>query len=168
MEIKVTVSLDERTHETLNRLADALSKEIKITATAAGLNGLVENAEEQSTPKKKPVQLEPVDEDTARAFDEAVAAKNGAVSENPPQVEEEPKPTDKKPEGQKKKPEEPAITDEELRLVASEAKEYFKSTEYVKKALQRVGSKKISEIPADKRQEFVDFLKKAINEELPY
>ena len=157
MEIKVTVSLDERTHETLNRLADALSKEIKITATP-----------EQSTPKKKPVQLEPADEDTARAFDEAVAAKNGAVSENPPQVEEEPKPTDKKQEGQKKKPEEPTITDEELRLVAAEAKEYFKSAEYVKKALQRVGAKKISEIPADKRQEFVDFLKKAIDEELPY
>lgn len=168
MEIKVTVSLDERTHETLNRLADALSKEIKITATTAGLNGLVENAEEQSTPKKKPVQLEPADEDTAQAFDEAVAAKKAAVSENPPQVEEEPKPTDKKQEGQKKKPEEPTITDEELRLVAAETKEYFKSTEYVKKALQRAGAKKISEVPAHKRQDFIDYLKKVMADDLPY
>lgn len=167
MEIKVTVSLDERTHETLNRLADALSKEIKIAATAAGLNGLVENAEAQNPPKKKPV-LEPADEDTARAFDEAVAAKNGAVSENEIQGEEEPKPTDTKPEEQKKKSEEPTITDEELRLVAAETKEYFKSTEYVKKALQRAGAKKISEVPAHKRQDFIDYLKKVMADEIPF
>lgn len=167
MEIKVTVSLDERTHETLNRLADALSKEIKITATAAGLDGLVENAEAQNPPKKRPA-LEPADEDTARAFDRAVAAKNGAVSENEIQGEEEPKPTDTKPEEQKKKSEKPTITDEELRLVAAKAKDFFKSTDYIKKALQRAGAKKISEVPADKRQEFVDFLSEAIENELPY
>ena len=167
MEIKVTVSLDERTHETLNRLADALSKEIKIAATAAGLDGLVENAEAQNPPKKRPA-LEPADEDTARAFDRAVAAKNGAVSENEIQGEEEPKPIDTKPEEQKKKSEKPTITDEELRLAAAETKEYFKSTEYVKKALQRAGAKKISEVPAHKRQDFIDYLKKVMADDLPY
>ena len=167
MEIKVTVTLDPRACEVLTKLADALSKEIKITATAAGIDSLVENAGAQNPPKKRPV-LEPADEDTARAFDEAVAAKNGAVSENEPQGEEEPKPADTKPVKQKENPEEPAITDEELRLVAAETKEYFKSTEYVKKALQRAGAKKISEVPAHKRQDFIDYLKKVMADDRPF
>lgn len=156
MEIKVTVSLDERTHETLNRLADALSKEIKVTAVATP--ELTEKVVQHDTD-------EPTPEEYAEALEEAAKAQEKAESQ---EVKETPQKKEEAPQSQKTEPVRPTITDEELRLVAAKAKDFFKSTDYIKKALQRAGAKKISEVPADKRQEFVDFLSEAIENELPY
>ena len=148
MEIKVTVTLDPRACEVLTKLADALSKEIKVTAVATP--ELTEKVVQHDTD-------EPTPEEYAEALEEAAKAQEKAESQ---EVKETPQKKEEAPQSQKTEPVRPTITDEELRLVAAETKEYFKSTEYVKKALQRAGAKKISEVPAHKRQDFIDYLKK--------
>lgn len=156
MEIKVTVTLDPRACEVLTKLADALSKEIKVTAVATP--ELTEKVVQHDTD-------EPTPEEYAEALEEAAKEQEKAESQ---EVKETPQKKEEAPQSQKTEPEEPTITDEKLRLVAAETKEYFKSTEYVKKALQRAGAKKISEVPAHKRQDFIDYLKKVMADELPY
>lgn len=156
MEIKVTVTLDPRACEVLTKLADALSKEIKVTAVATP--ELTEKVVQHDTD-------EPTPEEYAEALEEAAKAQEKAESQ---EVKETPQKKEEAPQSQKTEPVRPTITDEELRLVAAETKEYFKSTEYVKKALQRAGAKKISEVPAHKRQDFIDYLKKVMADELPY
>lgn len=156
MEIKVTVTLDPRACEVLTKLADALSKEIKVTAVATP--ELTEKVVQHDTD-------EPTMEEYAEAIEEAAKAQEKAESQ---EVKETPQKKEESPQSQKTEPVRPTITDEELRLVAAETKEYFKSTEYVKKALQRAGAKKISEVPAHKRQDFIDYLKKVMADELPY
>ena len=156
MEIKVTVALDPRACEVLTKLADALSKEIKVTAVATPelTEKVVQHDTDESTP-----------EEYAEALEEAAKAQEKAESQ---EVKETPQKKEESPQSQKTEPVRPTITDEELRLVAAETKEYFKSTEYVKKALQRAGAKKISEVPAHKRQDFIDYLKKVMADDLPY
>lgn len=156
MEIKVTVTLDPRACEVLTKLADALSKEIKVTAVATP--ELTEKVVQHDTD-------EPTMEEYAEAIEEAAKAKEKAESQ---EVKETPQKKEEAPQSQKTEPVRPTITDEELRLVAAETKEYFKSTEYVKKALQRAGAKKISEVPAHKRQDFIDYLKKVMADDLPF
>lgn len=156
MEIKVTVTLDPRACEVLTKLADALSKEIKVTAVATP--ELTEKVVQHDTD-------EPTPEEYAEALEEAAKEQEKAESQ---EVKETPQKKEEAPQSQKTEPVRPTITDEELRLVAAKAKDFFKSTDYIKKALQRAGAKKISEVPADKRQEFVDFLSEAIENELPY
>ena len=156
MEIKVTVTLDPRACEVLTKLADALSKEIKVTAVATP--ELTEKVVQHDTD-------EPTMEEYAETIEEAAKAQEKAESQ---EVKETPQKKEEAPQSQKTEPVRPTITDEELRLVAAETKEYFKSTEYVKKALQRAGAKKISEVPAHKRQDFIDYLKKVMADELPY
>ena len=156
MEIKVTVTLDPRACEVLTKLADALSKEIKVTAVATP--ELTEKVVQHDTD-------EPTMEEYAEAIEEAAKAQEKAESQ---EVKETPQKKEEAPQSQKTEPVRPTITDEELRLVAAKANDVFKSTDYIKKALQRAGAKKISEVPADKRQEFVDFLSEAIENELPY
>lgn len=155
MEIKVTVTLDPRACEVLTKLADALSKEIKVTAVATP--ELTEKVVQHDT-------YEPTPEEYAEALEEAAKAQEKAESQ---EVKETPQKKEEAPQSQKTEPVRPTITDEELRLVAAETKEYFKSTEYVKKALQRAGAKKISEVPAHKRQDFIDYLKKVMADDLP-
>ena len=156
MEIKVTVTLDPRACEVLTKLADALSKEIKVTAVATP--ELTEKVVQHDTD-------EPTMEEYAEAIEEAAKAQEKAESQ---EVKEIPQTKEEAPQSQETEPVRPTITDEELRLVAAETKEYFKSTEYVKKALQRAGAKKISEVPAHKRQDFIDYLKKVMADDLPY
>lgn len=156
MEIKVTVTLDPRACEVLTKLADALSKEIKVTAVATP--ELTEKVVQHDTD-------EPTLEEYAEVLEEAAKAQEKAESQ---EVKETPQKKEEAPQSQKTEPVRPTITDEELRLVAAETKEYFKSTEYVKKALQRAGAKKISEVPAHKRQDFIDYLKKVMADGLPY
>lgn len=156
MEIKVTVTLDPRACEVLTKLADALSKEIKVTAVATP--ELTEKVVQHDTD-------EPTPEEYAEALEEAAKAQEKAESQ---EVKETPQKKEEAPQSQKTEPVRPTITDEELRLVAAETKEYFKSTEYVKKALQRAGAKKISEVPAHKRQDFIDYLKKVMADERPF
>lgn len=156
MEIKVTVTLDPRACEVLTKLADALSKEIKVTAVATP--ELTEKVVQHDTD-------EPTMEEYAETIEEAAKAQEKAESQ---EVKETPQKKEEAPQSQKTEPVRPTITDEELRLVAAETKEYFKSTEYVKKALQRAGAKKISEVPAHKRQDFIDYLKKVMADDLPY
>ena len=156
MEIKVTVTLDPRACEVLTKLADALSKEIKVTAVATP--ELTEKVVQHDTD-------EPTPEEYAEALEEAAKAQEKAESQ---EVKETPQKKEEAPQSQITEPVRPTITDEELRLVAAETKEYFKSTEYVKKALQRAGAKKISEVPAHKRQDFIDYLKKVMADDLPY
>lgn len=156
MEIKVTVTLDPRACEVLTKLADALSKEIKVTAVATP--ELTEKVVQHDTD-------EPTPEEYAEALEEAAKAQEKAESQ---EVKETPQKKEEAPQSQKTEPVRPTITDEELRLVAAETKEYFKSTEYVKKALQRAGAKKISEVPAHKRQDFIDYLKKVMADEIPF
>lgn len=156
MEIKVTVTLDPRACEVLTKLADALSKEIKVTAVATP--ELTEKVVQHDTD-------EPTPEEYAEALEEAAKAQEKAESQ---EVKETPQKKEEAPQSQKTEPVRPTITDEELRFVAAETKEYFKSTEYVKKALQRAGAKKISEVPAHKRQDFIDYLKKVMADEIPF
>jgi hypothetical protein len=156
MEIKVTVTLDPRACEVLTKLADALSKEIKVTAVATP--ELTEKVVQHDTD-------EPTPEEYAEALEEAAKAQEKAESQ---EVKETPQKKEEAPQSQKTEPVRPTITDEELRLVAAETKEYFKSTEYVKKALQCAGAKKISEVPAHKRQDFIDYLKKVMADEIPF
>lgn len=156
MEIKVTVTLDPRACEVLTKLADALSKEIRVTAVATP--ELTEKVVQHDTD-------EPTLKEYAEALEEAAKAQEKVESQ---EVKETPQKKEEAPQSQKTEPVRPTITDEELRLVAAETKEFFKSTEYVKKALQRAGAKKISEVPVHKRQDFIDYLKKVMADELPH
>lgn len=72
MEIKVTVTLDPRACEVLTKLADALSKEIKVTAVATP--ELTEKVVQHDTD-------EPTPEEYAEALEEAAKAQEKAESQ---------------------------------------------------------------------------------------
>lgn len=68
MEIKITIALDERAHETLNRLADALCKEVTLTvATQAPDKSAKKAPVSHKAPKVEEVPTEATKEPTEAA-----------------------------------------------------------------------------------------------------
>lgn len=158
--MKIEVEISDRAYNALSRIADALEK-----LAPASANDTLTPAERALIGKalgtSKPAEAPQSAQEPAGAT-KAPKAKQAPAQEDTVPWEEE------KPKAEPKKEPEKAITDDELRNVAARAKEYFNSTEYVRQALMACGAKSVSAVPADKRQQFVDFLEKKMDDELPY
>lgn len=158
--MKIEIEISDRAYNALSRIADALEK-----LAPASANDTLTPAERALIGKalgtSKPAEAPQSAQEPAGAT-KAPKAKQAPAQEDTVPWEEE------KPKAEPKKEPEKAITDDELRNVAARAKDYFNSTEYVRQALMACGAKSVSAVPADKRQQFVDFLEKKMDDELPY
>lgn len=158
--MKIEIEISDRAYNALSRIADALEK-----LAPASANDTLTPAERALIGKalgtSKPAEAPQSAQEPAGAT-KAPKTKQASAQEDTVPWEEE------KPKAEPKKEPEKAITDDELRNVAARAKEYFNSTEYVRQALMACGAKSVSAVPADKRQQFVDFLEKKMDDELPY
>lgn len=164
--MKIEIEISDRAYNALSRIADALEKLAPAsendTQTPAYLSAtertLIEKAIGASKPSEAPQS----------AQEPAGATKAPEAEQVPTQEDTAPWEEEKTKAEPKKKEPEKVITDDELRNVAARTKEYFNSTEYVRQALMACGAKSVSAVPADKRQQFVDFLEKKMYDELPY
>lgn len=142
MEIKITIALDERAHETLNRLADALSKEVKLTVATPGTEAPAEDSKvtHGKSAKKAPV-----------------SAEEPKVGEVPTETPEEP--TEAASEAtESEKP----VPIEELRALAADVKASKGSNQSVKDILAEFNASKLSEVPAEKTAAFAKRLKELL------
>ena len=142
MEIKITIALDERAHETLNRLADALSKEVKLTVATPGTEAPVEDSK---ATHGKNAKIAPV------------SAEKPKVEEVPTETPEEPTEAASEGVGGKK-----PVPIEELRALAADVKARKGTNQPVKDLLTKFGATKLSEVPAEKTAAFAKALKDLI------
>ena len=158
--MKIEIEISDRAYNALSRIADALEKLAPASANdtlTPAERALIGKAISTSKPAEAPQS----------AQEPAGATKAPEADKNTTEAEEAPREPEK-PKAEPKKEPEKEITDDELRNVAARAKEYFNSTEYVRQALMACGAKSVSAVPSDKRQQFVDFLEKKMDDELPY
>ncbi|MCI9517686.1 MAG: hypothetical protein HFK08_00330 [Clostridia bacterium] len=155
MEIKVTISLDERTHSILNRLIAALGESKKnATTIVTTVNSAADATDED----------ECTEEQKREALEAMYAEENGGTDA----VEETPAPASKKATkpvsdgvsaGKKDKPK---VTQEEIRALAADVKTKTGSIDKVKALLNAYSAKNISALPADKWDEFAEKLKELL------
>lgn len=149
MELKITIAFDDRTHETLGKLAAALSKEIKVVAAQPETTG----EHTHGNAPKKPVEARKVKDDPTPAEE-----PNGANSaENASHTGDW---TDNTASVEPVAPEKPAkpITQEQLRGLAADVRTKTGSADGIKKVLAEYGATKLSEVPEDKYAEFAEKL----------
>lgn len=158
--MKIEIEISDRAYNAMSRIADALEK-----LAPASANDTLTPAERALIGKA--IGTSNPAEALQSAQEPAGAAKAPEEDKNTTEAEEAPREPEN-PKSEPKKEPEKEITDDELRNVAARAKEYFNSTEYVRQALMACGAKSVSAVPADKRQQFVDFLEKKMHDELPY
>jgi hypothetical protein len=156
MELKITIAFDERTHETLGRLADALSKEMAVTVAQPGTTQNDTHGNAQKTPvngRKAKAEQEP-DKTANVAQSEENASHTGDWTDNMAFCEPvEPKKTEK--------PAKP-ITQEELRGIAADVRTKTGTAEGIKQVLAKYGAKKLSEVPEDKYADFAHDLEELL------
>lgn len=149
MELKITIAFDERTHETLGKLAAALSKEIKVVAAQPETMGEPTHGNAPKTPvAARKVKDDPKPEDKPKSESKAEIPSRGDVwTDNTASVEPV-------------APEKPAkaITQEELRGLAADVRTKRGSADGIKKVLAEYGATKLSEVPEDKYAEFAEKL----------
>lgn len=145
MELKITIAFDERTHETLGKLAAALSKEIKVVAAQPETTGEHTHGNAVKTPvEPRKVKADPKPEDKPNGANKAESVSRGDVwTDNTASVEPV-------------APEKPAkpITQEQLRGLAADVRTKTGSANGIKKVLAEYGATKLSEVPEDKYAEF--------------
>ena len=156
MEIKVTISLDERTYNVLDKLANAIG------AQPINQHKAAETPDDEWTEEEKRAVLQEIAEEEA-----ADAARRGLSPSKPAPVQvdedEAANAAESKSGGntaqQKQKPK---ITIEELRALAADVKTKQGSADAVKKLLNAYGAKNLSGLPADKLDEFAAKLKELL------
>lgn len=155
MEIKVTISLDERTHSVLNRLIAALG-ESKKNATTIVTTVNSANDDNEWTGEEMREAMEEMQDVYATQDDYA-----DAVEETPaPAPKKATKPvSDGVSAGKKDKPK---VTQEEIRALAADVKTKTGSVDKVKALLNAYSAKNISALPADKWDEFAAKLKELL------
>lgn len=148
MELKITIAFDERTHETLGKLAAALSKEIKVVTAHIVQPETAGEPTHGNAPKTpvtaRKVKDDPTPEDKPKSESKAEIPSRGDVwTDNTASVEPV-------------APEKPAkaITQEELRGLAADVRTKTGSASGIKKVLAEYGATKLSEVPEDKYAEF--------------
>ena len=159
--MKIEIEISDRAYNALSRIADALEKLAPVSANdtlTPAERALIEKALDTSKPAEAPQS----------AQEPAGATKASEMGKNTTEAEEAPREPEKPKAEPKKKEPEKVITDDELRNVAARTKEYFNSTEYVRQALMAFGAKSVSAVPADKRQQFIDFLEKKMDNGIPF
>ena len=155
MEIKVTISLDERTHSVLNRLIAALGESKKnattIVTTVNSANDDIEwTGEEMREAMKEMQDVYATQDDYADAVDETPApAPKKAI-----------KPVSDGVSASKK--DKPKVTQEDLRALAADVKTKTGSVDKVKALLNAYSAKNISALPADKWDEFAAKLRELL------
>lgn len=121
MEIKVTIALDERTHETLNKLAEALGKEITVKAEMPA-----EKPEIKPVATKKPTVAQTPTEDENTAEKPAVTPVTGNQTDTAEEVEK--------------------IDAETLRALAADVKKKKGSAAPIKTLLTKYGAENITAV----------------------
>lgn len=165
MEIKVTIALDEKAHNVLNRLIDALSHKpntttIVTTVKDAG-NSDGEWAEDEMREAMEQIAAEEAEAPAAEAEKTGVSpskAKDGQVAE-PTSVKANSPVSD---DGNKPKGSKPKVTVEELRALAADVKVKQGSMDGVKALLNKYGAKNISSLPMDKLDAFAAELREML------
>lgn len=133
MEVKVTIALDDRTHETLNRLIDALMcrnthEKAEKPQPLAEVKPTAEKAPESDEEWTKEEMEEVLAIEAKREAEAKSAAKNEAVEQPPKNTA-------------------PTVTVEELRALAADVKEKEGNVASVKKLLNEYGVKNVSSLP---------------------
>lgn len=156
MEIKVTIALDEKAHDVLNRLITALSH-TTVRPTKAYKDDMEDWSEEE---------INEVMEAEVAAY--AEIAEKADVSRTNAEIEEvaEPKPKKaRKPVSDSvdaSKKASPKVTIEDLRALAADVKTKTGNIGKVKALLSEYSAKNISALPADKWDEFAERLKELL------
>lgn len=155
MEIKVTISLDERTHSVLNKLIAALGESKKnattIVTTVNNAGDDNEWAEEEMREAMEEMQdVYATQDDYADAVEETPA----------PAPKKATKPVSDGVSANKK--DKPKVTQEEIRALAADVKTKTGSVDKVKALLNAYSAKSISALPADKWDEFAEKLKELL------
>lgn len=155
MEIKVTISLDERTHSILNRLIAALGESKKnATTIVTTVNSATDDNE--WTEEEMREAMEEMQDVYATQDDYA-----DAVEETPaPAPKKATKPVSDGVSASKK--DKPKVTQEEIRALAADVKAKTGSVDKVKALLNAYSAKNISALPADKWDEFAEKLKELL------
>ncbi len=164
MEIKVVIALDERTHETLNRLADALTKEmtIKVADSQATHEKTPKNASVSNGKKKAEEELKKKPDGENKPVSDGVAGKDeewtdAEKAEALKAAEESGDWTDNTDQRI------PIVPIEELRGLAADVKTKKGTSDPVKKLLEKFGAKKLSDIPEEKTAAFANGLKEILD-----
>lgn len=155
MEIKVTISLDERTHSVLNKLIAALGESKKnATAIVTTVNNAGDDnewAEEEMREAMEEMQdVYATQDDYADAVEETPA----------PAPKKATKPVSDGVSANKK--DKPKVTQEEIRALAADVKTKTGSVDKVKALLNAYSAKNISALPADKWDEFAAKLRELL------
>ena len=158
MEIKVTISLDERTHSVLNRLIAALGESKKnATTIVTTVNSATDATDDNEwTEEEMREAMEEMQDVYATQDDYA-----DAVEETPaPAPKKATKPVSDGVSASKK--DKPKVTQEEIRALAADVKAKTGSVDKVKALLNAYSAKNISAHPADKWDEFAAKLKELL------
>lgn len=154
MDIKVTIGLDERTYNVLDKLANAIGAQPTKQHKAA------ETTDDEWTEEEKRAVLQEIAEEEA-----AGAARRGLSpsKQASDQVsEDETADAAEGKSGGNSTQQKPKITIEELRALAADVKTKKGSADAVKKLLNAYGAKNLSGLPADKLDEFAAKLKELL------
>lgn len=155
MEIKVTISLDERTHSVLNRLIAALGESKKnATTIVTTVNSATDDNE--WTEEEMREAMEEMQDVYATQDDYADAVEETAT----PAPKKATKPVSDGVSASKK--DKPKVTQEEIRALAADVKTKTGSVDKVKALLNAYSAKNISALPADKWDEFAAKLKELL------
>lgn len=158
MEIKVTIALDEKAHDVLNRLIAALGKVGTIAKTA---NGADISDDEWTEEKMREAMQQIADEEAEALADEArklgVSPSNGEGGEvAAPKPKKATKPVSDDVSAS------PKVTLEDLRALAADVKTKTGDIGKVKALLTKYSAKNISALPADKWDEFAAQLRELL------
>ncbi len=153
MEIKVTISLDERTHKVLNKLIDTIA--LNINANRSFVPGQPDQDNGEWTEEEmRDVMAETAEEDAemhenddSTEAEEVTAPK--AKKANRPVSDDVDAPNKVKPK----------VTLEDLRALAADVKKKTGSIKKVKALLNAYSAENISALSADKWDEFAEKLK---------
>lgn len=153
MEIKVTIALDEKAHDVLNRLIAALGGKSTVPTVTVEDN----SAEEWTEEEIREVMEAEAAEIAADAVESNVRRERAADGEVAA-----PKPETKNTPASDGVSASPKITLEDLRALAADVKTKTGDIGKVKALLTEYSAKNISALPEDKWDEFADKLKELL------
>lgn len=155
MEIKVTIALDEKAHDVLNRLIAALGRAgTNATTIVTTVNDANSSADEWTEEEKREAMQQIADEEARKLGVSPTNGEDGEVVA--PKPKKETKPVSDGVSAS------PKVTLEDLRALAADVKTKTGDIGKVKALLTKYSAKNISALPADKWDEFAAQLKELL------
>lgn len=162
MEIKVTIALDEKAHDVLNRLIAALGRAgSNATTIVTTVNDASDSDDEWTEAEMHEAMQQIADEEAEAAADEARKLGVSPTNEEDGEVAA-PKPQKATKPVSDSVNASPKVTLEDLRALAADVKTKTGDIGKVKALLTEYSAKNISALPADKWDEFAARLKELL------